>query len=272
MSHMLLNGMSDGYIEILDFIRICGMPSSPRGLPTREVLGASITVINPADNLPVATGRNLNSKIAYAEALQLVAGRSFPELMVRIAPNFKEFTNGGTWFHGAYGPRLRNQMHKVMDAIRNDPNTRQAVATIWDPSYDGHGDVKDTPCTVALQYFRRGDRLHAVTFMRSNDAWWGVPYDIFQFTFLQQHLASSLGLDVGEYNHFVGSLHMYDRDLEAAEDVGVGKVQKFPGQLIVLRHDTPWSVIADVAEAILANTHHVQMSTYGRWLREQLHG
>jgi thymidylate synthase len=50
--------------------------------------------------------------------------------------------------------------------------------------------------------------------MRSNDIWLGVPYDYFVFTSLQTKMAMELGVDVGEYTHFAGSLHLYKRDLD----------------------------------------------------------
>jgi thymidylate synthase len=45
--------------------------------------------------------------------------------------------------------------------------------------------------------------------MRSNDLLWGFPYDINGFCFIQEFLASVLGLELGTYTHIVGSLHLY---------------------------------------------------------------
>ena len=49
--------------------------------------------------------------------------------------------------------------------------------------------------------------------MRSNDIWFGLPYDIFQFTSLQILLSMELGVGIGTYTHICGSLHLYERDL-----------------------------------------------------------
>ncbi len=48
--------------------------------------------------------------------------------------------------------------------------------------------------------------------MRSNDAFLGLPHDVFAFTFIQELVARSLGVKLGVYSHFVGSLHLYETD------------------------------------------------------------
>ena len=57
------------------------------------------------------------------------------------------------------------------------------------------------------------------TTMRSQDLWLGFPYDIFANTVLQKLLAGWLGVALGEYHHYVDSLHLYDEHVEAAKDL-----------------------------------------------------
>lgn len=38
--------------------------------------------------------------------------------------------------------------------------------------------------------------------MRSNDAYLGFPHDVFFFTMIQELVARSLGIRVGDYHHF----------------------------------------------------------------------
>jgi thymidylate synthase len=65
----------------------------------------------------------------------------------------------------------------------------------------------------------REGRLHLIVQMRSNDVVWGLPYDIFLFTMLQEMLALRLGLGLGVYIHSVGSLHLYEKHFKLAENV-----------------------------------------------------
>jgi thymidylate synthase len=48
--------------------------------------------------------------------------------------------------------------------------------------------------------------------MRSNDLFLGLPYDVFLFTFLQELMSIELGVQLGTYFHYAGSMHAYDRD------------------------------------------------------------
>jgi hypothetical protein len=53
--------------------------------------------------------------------------------------------------------------------------------------------------------------------MRSNDAWYGLSYDVFMFTTLQRTIADVLGIEAGPYTHHAYSLHVYERDLSAID-------------------------------------------------------
>ena len=55
-------------------------------------------------------------------------------------------------------------------------------------------------------------------YMRSNDIWMGLPYDVFSFTCMQILLAFKLGVGIGTYTHHAASLHLYKRDYDTALD------------------------------------------------------
>lgn len=267
-----ITDMPTGYALVIDAV-LRGDKVAPRGIATREILDATIIIEDPAISLPLNCGRKLNPAIGAAEALQLISGRSFPQLMTRITSNFGQFMDGEV-LHGSYGPRLRYQIPKVLDVLRDDPDSRQAVATIWDPAYDGYGDVKDTPCTTMLQWTIRKGKLNMHTRMRSNDVWWGLAYDAFQFTQLQINMACALGLEVGKYYHHVTSLHVYERDLEAAREVGVAKWVDVPEgqctQPLAVEHGEGWETIRHRAELLLHGAYEYVNIGGCAWYKETL--
>lgn len=126
---------------------------------------------------------------------------------------------------GAYGPRLfgggaRSQVAELVATLKakqGRSDTRQAVAQIFDRSdlIQSKGDV---PCTTTIQFLPRRGKLHVAATMRSNDAYRGFPHDVFAFTFIQELVARMLGMEVGTYSHFVGSLHLYEDDIARARD------------------------------------------------------
>jgi thymidylate synthase len=57
-----------------------------------------------------------------------------------------------------------------------------------------------------------------IAMMRSNDAYRGFTHDVFCFTMIQELIARSLGVQVGEYHHFATSLHLYAQDVNKVSD------------------------------------------------------
>lgn len=197
--------------DILSYGRVAYVQG---GTKTRELIGYKLVLQDPLRSLLTDMNRGLNLGIAAVEAAQLIGGVSDPALTVRVSKNFARFLDGGA-FHGAYGPRIKTQLHALLDRLMQDSTSRQALLNIWRPQDDLFAGAKDLPCTLTLQFLIREDRLHAVVNMRSNDVFWGLSYDVFQFTQLQVTLANILGVGVGTYTHMAGSMHIYERDIEA---------------------------------------------------------
>ncbi|CAN5301540.1 thymidylate synthase [soil metagenome] len=127
----------------------------------------------------------------------------------------------GVTISGAYGPRLigsgrDGQLEGLIRMLTENPTTRQAVLQLFDAD-DLRSGQRDVPCTCTIQLLNREGRLEMVTYMRSNDAYKGLPHDVFCFTLLQEWIARRLGIEVGVYKHAVGSLHIYDENAERAQ-------------------------------------------------------
>lgn len=218
----LIIGAPDGqelYWKALSAV-MNGSPISPRGMPTFERRNVTLQLLDPCKPLLDRTVRpGYHPAIGIAEGLQLIGGFSNPDLMTQIAPAFAKFREADGRFHGAYGPRLdrHNQIGEIIDLLKKDPDSRQAVATIWYPARDINSVFKDVPCTIDLVFAVRHGMLILDTHMRSNDAWLGFPYDLLQFTMLQTTVANILDIAPGPYTHYVNSFHIYERDLETAK-------------------------------------------------------
>lgn len=213
-----VRSIGDAYAGICQQVLSQGARVAPRGQATFEVLDAVIIAEDPTDCLPTGCGRKLNPAIGVAEAMQLVGGFTEPDLMVRISKNFEMFLDDGA-FHGAYGPRAVSQIPEIVRKLRADKDTRQAVVTIWQPHRDNEPGKHDYPCTISLIFTIRDDALNIHVTMRSNDVWWGLAYDAFQFTQLQCTVANVLNIKVGRYHHHVVSLHAYERDADGIESL-----------------------------------------------------
>jgi thymidylate synthase len=221
MTEIVLLDMSE-YPQVLRRILQYGERRSPRGLRTLDLGFASIMIVQPQKALPLGIGRKLNPAIAAVEAVQLIAGVSDPQLVLRLAPQFQRYLDtaedgsGDRTFWGAYGDRIKMQVHCAVQKLTTDPNTRQAVVTLWDPWLDNVQGKHDYPCTIALQFWLQDGLLCMNTIMRSNDAWLGLPYDMFQFTQLQASVAHALNTRPGSYRHTTLSLHLYETNFDEA--------------------------------------------------------
>jgi thymidylate synthase len=182
---------------------------------TTELRPAVLVLKDPRDRWIEVPARKLSKRLGYLEALMLIVGESDPDLLVKAAPHYANFVNPVTGkLDGAYGPRVGPQLDYIRSLLWRDPDTRQAVVTIFGP--EDHRESRDIPCTVSLHFMVRRGALELVVYMRSNDVWLGWPYDVVMFTALQEALATDLGLKLGQYTHVDGSLHLYDTNREGA--------------------------------------------------------
>lgn len=196
-----------------------GVEQDSRNGKTLEIQDLIIEVENPLEMAPNGVRPNYLPEIGWVEGLQLIAGITDSALTTQVQPNFRAFMeHEDAKFWGAYGPRTVDQFPIVVERLREDPDTRQAVITLWDPEYDAAGGKKDHPCTTAFVFQIRDGKLDMSTLMRSNDLWWGWPYDSQQFAMVQLTVAGVLGIPVGKYTHHAASAHLYEPHWEVARE------------------------------------------------------
>ncbi len=194
---------------------------NPTKSPAVEEIGVLLELTNPRSRLSRAWSRRLLFG-CLGELLWYLKGSDQLDVIQYYLSRYQEFTEPDGTIFGAYGPRLFNmrgdgidQFHNVIKRLQNNSDTRRAVIQLFDAAdiLEHHEDV---PCTCTFQFLLRDKQLHMVTFMRSNDAYMGLPHDVFAFTMIQEIVARSLGVQLGVYKHMVGSLHLYDHDRKAA--------------------------------------------------------
>jgi len=130
-------------------------------------------------------------------------------------------TNMETWIDddtnqmpgSAYGDRMRNtaghdQIARALEQIRELPETRRAQIVIAQPQVEQY-ESNDVACTSYLHPFLRDGKLHMTAALRSQDMYWGYPYDTANNQYIQEVMAGLLNVEVGEYWHFMDSCHYY---------------------------------------------------------------
>jgi thymidylate synthase len=142
----------------------------------------------------------------------MMFGRSDLAPLTQFNSQMKQFSDDGLVLAGAYGPHIRGQAWRVLERLRQDADSRQAVIEIPRPQRY----TKDEPCTLSFQFLYRNRKLHMIVTMRSNDVWLGLPYDFYTFSQILNCFAGALGRERGQLTIRAGSFHLYERDLPAA--------------------------------------------------------
>ena len=191
------------------------MEVSRDGSVVGEICDAVFCVQDPTRNIVSSNIRNMPMRYAIGELAWYLSGSNRVSDISRFAKKWVDISDDGVHNNSAYGWRIYDkfdfdQWEYVKGLIQNDS---KAIIHIKDAD---NRPTKDTPCTMYLQFLLRDGKLNLSVHMRSNDIWMGVPYDMFSFCFLQMKMAMELGVEIGEYTHYAGSLHMYARDYEAA--------------------------------------------------------
>lgn len=196
-----------------------GVRIAPTKGHAREIYGVLFKLSAPRVRLSRTESRGMLFS-CLGELLWILAGSNALDFIAHYIPAYRKSSDDQLTIFGAYGTRMfgqspNNQLHRVISSLRSKPNSRQAVVQLFDrnDTLEPHSDI---PCTCTLQFAIRDKRLHMLTSMRSNDAWLGLPHDVFAFTMIQELVARALGIELGEYRHAVGSLHLYERDASKA--------------------------------------------------------
>lgn len=162
----------------------------------------------------------MNPAAALSEVVWIVCGRRDACFVNFWNPALPKFAGTDNNYYGAYGYRLRtahgfDQLVAAAEVLSANPSSRQVCLSIWNPATDmprvmGAPRSKDVPCNVLSMVKVRNRRLHWTQVMRSNDLWLGLPFNLVQFTSLQEIVAGWIGCDVGDYCHLADSLHVYE--------------------------------------------------------------
>ena len=185
---------------------------------TKALFNVGFYLNNPADNHITTSYRNWNLDYAEAEWQWYLTGdrniETLGELYGKIPAIWKRMADGDNNVHSNYGYQWERgyQLDKVVQQLKDNPNTRKAAISI----YDGKEMQRyryDTPCTYAVQFTVVNNKLQMCVTMRSNDLWFGFCNDQYCFSELMKVVAERTRYEIGSYFHFAHNLHLYERDL-----------------------------------------------------------
>ena len=201
---------------------------APRGIQIKECTDVALVLSNPYKRIVTIPDRGLSLRYLVGELSFYFSGSNNLSFISHYSRFWNKVTDDGETVNSAYGRRLlyerqhnATQFDYVVNTLLMDRDSRKAVMVIYRPG-DSKSLSNDNPCTMSLQFLIRNDELHLTVYMRSNDIWFGTPYDVAFFTWIQEKVLVAYNnmsfngavkkVEMGTYTHIAGSLHCYGKD------------------------------------------------------------
>lgn len=124
------------------------------------------TYLYPQERVLFHKGRDANPIFHCLEAIWMLAGRRDVAFLQMFNSKIGQYSDDGKLFNAAYGYRWRkhfgfDQLESVIQILRKDPKTRQAVIQMWDQD-DLVKKTKDKACLSANTRFSSPEEQHSI--------------------------------------------------------------------------------------------------------------
>ena len=217
------------YHDALRHIMDTGVDRDDRtGTGTRSVFGYQMR-FDLSAGFPLVTTKKLHVRSIIHELLWFLKGDTnigyLKEHRVRIWDEWADENGdlgpvyGKQWrswsgLDAAGEARTVDQIAEVVNQIKTNPNSRRLIVSAWNPV-----DIPDmalAPCHCLFQFYVADGKLSCQLYQRSADVFLGVPFNIASYALLTHMMAQVAGLEVGDFVHTFGDLHLYSNHFEQA--------------------------------------------------------
>src|SRR3990167_11486333 len=215
--------MVNSFIKIYQDLRLLGKIVYPRELMVLEIENYHYQ-LQPRERFVNFQARHLNLSYIKQEFMWYLNGDPTDISITEYAKLWKTMINGKGIINSNYGQYIfPNQFNYVVKELVKDKDSRRASMVILNSNHLLSGDA-DLPCTYALNFRIRQNQLNMTVHMRSQDAILGLANDVPFFSFVHEMIYHYFTnqyslLTLGYYDHFVDSLHVYEKHLSMLEEI-----------------------------------------------------
>ncbi|EKN6262934.1 thymidylate synthase [Yersinia enterocolitica] len=113
---------------------------------------------------------------------------------------------------GAADGRQIDQLSKVVQQLKQDPNSRRIIVSAWNV-----GELDQmalAPCHAFFQFYVADGKLSCQLYQRSCDVFLGLPFNIASYALLVHMMAQQCDLAVGDFVWTGGDTHLYSNHIE----------------------------------------------------------
>ena len=215
------------YLALLQHVLDNGMRKENRtGIDTISCFGYQ-TRYNLADGFPLVTTKKCHLRSIIHELLWFLKGDTNIQYLkdnkVRI---WDEWADEDGNLGPVYGHQWRSwpksgggdidQITQLIHDIKHNPDSRRLIVTAWNPT-----DIPNMalpPCHCLFQFYVADGKLSCQLYQRSADVFLGVPFNIASYALLTMMIAQVCDLELGDFVHSFGDLHIYTNHLEQVNE------------------------------------------------------
>ena len=211
------------YLDLMAHIRDNGIRKDDRtGTGTLSIFGAQLR-FNLDEGFPLLTTKKVHLKSIIHELLWFLTGdTNIKYLKENNVSIWDEWADKDGDLGPVYGRQWRSwptpsgdkidQITDVIEQIKNNPNSRRLIVSAWNV-----GEIEKmalAPCHAFFQFYVSEGKLSCQLYQRSADTFLGVPFNIASYALFTMMIAQVTNLEVGDFIHTFGDVHLYNNHLE----------------------------------------------------------
>ena len=214
------------YLDLLQHILKNGVQKTDRtGTGTISTFGYQMR-FNLQEGFPLVTTKKLHVKSIIHELLWFLKGETnisyLKENGVRIWDEWADEQGdlgpvyGKQWrsWEGADGKAI-DQVSELIEQIKKNPDSRRLIISAWNVA--DLPKMALMPCHTIFQFYVAEGKLSCQLYQRSADVFLGVPFNIASYALLTMMIAQVCNLELGEFVHTFGDVHIYNNHLDQVE-------------------------------------------------------
>jgi thymidylate synthase len=128
---------------------------------------------------------------------------------------------GKQWrsWDGADGKTV-DQVSELIQQLKSNPDSRRLIISAWNVA--DLPEMKLMPCHCLFQFYTSSTgsgkrKLSCQLYQRSADVFLGVPFNIASYALLTMMIAQVCDMELGEFVHSFGDVHLYKNHFEQAQ-------------------------------------------------------
>lgn len=228
------------YLDLLQYIKDNGTDKTDRtGTGTRSVFGYQLRY-DLSKGFPLVTTKKVHLKSIIYELLWFLKGDTNIKYLkdngVSIWDEWADSEGnlgpvyGAQWrsWKGADG-KVVDQISEIIQQIKQNPDSRRLLVSAWNVTE--LPNMALAPCHTMFQFYVANGRLSLQLYQRSADVFLGVPFNIASYALLLMMVAQVCELEVGDYVHTFGDVHIYNNHFEQVNT----QLQRLPKTLPTIK-------------------------------------